>query len=199
MDLGERIQELRKRRGMSQEQLADHLGVTRQSISKWELNTSVPDIEKLKTISRLFSVSMDELLDNELVGETPAECRTAPVGGEGQQYLGHIERLIKKKGYKFGYVLIGWGAVMLLVFAGLAFIFLSHLRAMGGIFDGFGGFGGGPGFDMLPGLQDVQKTFGVLTRAMSLAPFLLMLIPAAVIILGIIIVVKGKKYGESIE
>lgn len=200
MDLGAKIQDLRKRKGMSQEQLADHLGVTRQSISKWELNTSVPDIEKLKTISRLFDVSLDELLDNEAIKEAPGERPSAPPESQGPQYLGRIERLIKKKGYKFGYGLIGWGAVTLLILIGFTFIFISHLRSMGEM---FGNFGGSPGLDMFPeftqGTQNTFGLFGSLTGVMSLVPFLLMIIPAAMIILGIVIAVKGKKYGESIE
>lgn len=62
MTLGEKIQQLRKVSGISQEQLAEQLDVSRQSVSKWELNESVPDIKKLILLSDLFSVSIDELL-----------------------------------------------------------------------------------------------------------------------------------------
>ena len=60
--LGEKIQQLRKASGLSQEQLAEQLNVSRQSISKWELNDSVPEIDKIVLISSIFSVSTDELL-----------------------------------------------------------------------------------------------------------------------------------------
>ena len=66
MMLGEKIQALRKERQMSQEQLANQLGVSRQSISKWELSESVPDIGNLISIGELFGVSMDTLLKEEL-------------------------------------------------------------------------------------------------------------------------------------
>ena len=62
MTLGEKIQQLRKISGISQEQLAEQLGVSRQSVSKWELNDSVPEAGKLMAISELFSISLDELL-----------------------------------------------------------------------------------------------------------------------------------------
>lgn len=62
MTLGEKIQQLRKISGISQEQLAEQLGVSRQSVSKWELNDSVPEAGKLLAISELFSISLDELL-----------------------------------------------------------------------------------------------------------------------------------------
>lgn len=62
MTLGEKIQQMRKAAGISQEQLAEQLDVSRQSISKWECNDAVPEINKIVLLSDLFSVSMDELL-----------------------------------------------------------------------------------------------------------------------------------------
>jgi transcriptional regulator with XRE-family HTH domain len=62
MHVGDKIQQLRKASGLSQEQLAEQLDVSRQSVSKWELNESVPDVRKIVMISELFSVSTDELL-----------------------------------------------------------------------------------------------------------------------------------------
>ena len=63
----ERIQELRKRKGLSQEQLADVLSVSRQAVSKWESGQSLPEIEKLIAMSALFEVTIDYILK----GETP--------------------------------------------------------------------------------------------------------------------------------
>jgi len=62
MTLGEKIQQLRKSRGLSQEQLAEKINVSRQSISKWELNNAIPDLNKIVTLSELFSISIDELI-----------------------------------------------------------------------------------------------------------------------------------------
>jgi len=62
MDVGRRVQALRVQSGLSQEALADQLGVTRQSVSKWELGQALPDTEKIVQISRLFGVSTDWLL-----------------------------------------------------------------------------------------------------------------------------------------
>ena len=67
MSLGERIQQLRKARGLSQEQLADSLNISRQAISKWETDQSSPEIENILALSSLFSVSTDELLGNDTV------------------------------------------------------------------------------------------------------------------------------------
>ena len=62
MTLANRIQTLRKQNGMSQEALAEKLGVTRQAVSKWESEQSVPDMENIIAISDLFEVSTDYLL-----------------------------------------------------------------------------------------------------------------------------------------
>lgn len=62
MTLGEKIQLLRKEKNLSQEELAAKLEVSRQAISKWELGDSVPDIDKIITISDFFAVTTDYLL-----------------------------------------------------------------------------------------------------------------------------------------
>ena len=61
MTLGERIRALRQGRGMSQEALAEALGVSRQAVSKWEKSLSYPDTENLLSLAELFGVSADEL------------------------------------------------------------------------------------------------------------------------------------------
>ena len=66
MDLGNRIANLRKKNNLSQEELADKIGVTRQTISKWELNNTTPDIMQAKKISEVFSISLDELTNNNM-------------------------------------------------------------------------------------------------------------------------------------
>lgn len=62
MTFGEKLQRLRRREGLSQEQLAASLGVSRQAVSKWELGEAVPGTENVVEISRLFRVSTDDLL-----------------------------------------------------------------------------------------------------------------------------------------
>lgn len=64
MDLGGKICELRKKENLSQEQLAEKLNVTRQTISNWELGQTAPDIYQAKEISKIFSISLDELVEN---------------------------------------------------------------------------------------------------------------------------------------
>lgn len=62
MNIAERIQTLRKAKGISQEELADMLGVTRQAVSKWESMQSTPDIDKIAKLSEIFDASTDYIL-----------------------------------------------------------------------------------------------------------------------------------------
>ena len=62
MQIGNKISQLRKLSGMTQEQLAEKLHVSRQTISKWEAGTTMPDLESVATISRMFQVPLDDLM-----------------------------------------------------------------------------------------------------------------------------------------
>ena len=73
MSLGTTISRLRAEKKLSQGDLADALGVSRQSVSKWETDTSVPELDKLVKLSQLFGITLDELV----TGEAPPE--SAPV------------------------------------------------------------------------------------------------------------------------
>lgn len=64
MTLGEKIREARKNCGLSQEQLAERMCVSRSAIAKWETGKGMPDIENLRSLSRMLQVSVDSLLDD---------------------------------------------------------------------------------------------------------------------------------------
>ena len=66
MEIGNKIMELRKKKGLSQEELADKVGVARQTISKWELGETSPDLKQARELSKIFNVSLDELVDNDI-------------------------------------------------------------------------------------------------------------------------------------
>ena len=65
MEFNEKLQELRKQKGLTQEELAELLYVSRAAISKWESGRGFPNIESLKAISKYFSISLDDLLSGE--------------------------------------------------------------------------------------------------------------------------------------
>lgn len=69
MDFGEKLFELRKEKNLSQEEVADRLNVSRQSVSKWETNQSVPDFDKIIPLCELFGIGAEELL----TGKKPEE------------------------------------------------------------------------------------------------------------------------------
>ena len=71
MNFAEHLMALRRQRGWSQEELGSQIGVTRQTVSKWEMSQSTPELEKLVELSRLFGMSIDRLVGLETAGERP--------------------------------------------------------------------------------------------------------------------------------
>ena len=80
MTLGQRIQELRKQNNLSQEALGEKLGVSRQAISRWEMDGAVPEVDKLIAMGKLFGVSLNDLLQVESgpAGPEPKIVLTLP-------------------------------------------------------------------------------------------------------------------------
>lgn len=79
MTFGEKLYKLRKARGLSQEALAEKLHTSRQAVSKWENDNGYPETEKIILISKLFQISLDDLLieEREMDAESDAGCRDA--------------------------------------------------------------------------------------------------------------------------
>lgn len=90
MTFSEKLTDLRRKAGLSQEQLADRLGVTRQSVSKWEGGTAMPELVKLISLSELFGVSVDYLVKDWM--EEPDN----PCGGTEEISSKQADRLEKK-------------------------------------------------------------------------------------------------------
>lgn len=110
MTLGERIHALRVGRGLSQGDVADALSVSRQSVSKWETDGSVPELDKLIALSTLFGVSLDELVRGEDVpsGAQPAPP-AAPASSPASQAQPHETRKV------IGVILLCFGALLFLL------------------------------------------------------------------------------------
>ncbi|MBQ8207694.1 MAG: helix-turn-helix transcriptional regulator [Clostridia bacterium] len=85
MNLGQRIYELRKTKNLSQGDLADMLEVSRQSISKWETDTSIPELDKLIKMSEIFGISLDTLVKGE--AETEVEKEKTASSPEPQKII----------------------------------------------------------------------------------------------------------------
>ena len=78
MTLGQRIQELRKGLRLSQEELGERMGVSRQAISKWEGDQAIPELDKLIALSKLFGLTVGQLLGVEQPAPAPAPPQRAP-------------------------------------------------------------------------------------------------------------------------
>lgn len=98
MNIADRIQTLRKARGISQEELADRVGVSRQAVSKWESEQSLPDIDRIIALSEFFGVTTDYLLKG--IEEAPGRAARTPsallfaVGGAMVNAVGLITAIV---------------------------------------------------------------------------------------------------------
>lgn len=77
IETANRLYELRKKNGLSQEELADKLGISRQAVSKWERAEASPDTDNLILLAKLYNVSLDELLNSEKATEAAFEANEA--------------------------------------------------------------------------------------------------------------------------
>ena len=109
MEFNNKLYELRKQKGFSQEELANRLNVSRQTVSKWEVGDSTPDMEKLIAISDLFGISLDEL-----VLDKAPEPASAPQPANSELYTDIKEKVLTdenrkkaKKGLKIGAIILG--------------------------------------------------------------------------------------------
>lgn len=109
MGFGENLQNLRKIKSMSQEQLAEKLEVSRQAVSKWESGNGYPETEKLITICEIFDCSMDNLVKGKITADTT---------GEKRKYENLQNKFSKGMALAVGIILLG--TTILLYFAGLS-------------------------------------------------------------------------------
>lgn len=82
MTFHNKLYNLRKQKGLSQEELANRLNVSRQTVSKWEIGDSTPDMEKLIAISDLFDISLDELVMDKVPIQTEATSSKSEIVSE---------------------------------------------------------------------------------------------------------------------
>lgn len=115
--LGENILKLRKRQGLSQEQLGELVNVTRQTISNWELNETTPNPGQLKLLSKALNVSIDELLDNDVKNVLVEKVSNT------EKLAGIIIKILKVAGIVFIIY------VVLIVIAIISFQFIGSSKA----------------------------------------------------------------------
>ena len=108
MLLSEKIMNLRKKSGWSQEELAEQLDISRQSVSKWEVNQALPQIDKVLQLCEIFGVSTDELLQDKKSIQSQAEKSRVGKYFGTDGFRGEAnENLTSMQAYKVGRFL-GW-------------------------------------------------------------------------------------------
>lgn len=100
MTFGEKLSKIRKEKNITQEQLAEKLGVSRQAISKWESNTAFPETEKLIKMSELFDCSLDYLLKDSVESKASAEPVRKPQPIGGARYIFCIRERKSEKSWR---------------------------------------------------------------------------------------------------
>ena len=108
MNLGEKIQQLRKQKGLSQEQLATQITVSRQAISKWELGEAKPDTDHVIQLSKIFNVSIDYLLIDDNDKSTDTENEASATSVSVQESRISVQKII-------GLILLGVGLVAIVL------------------------------------------------------------------------------------
>lgn len=225
MKLNEKIYWCRKQAGLSQEALAEMIGVSRQSISKWETGDAMPEVTKLPLLAKTFGVTADWLLSEEgIPQEAPSEpaaesapqVEAAPWPDWVDNLPGFIGRAVKKFGWLYGVRTAAGGAMFALFGLLMRAVSGSFFRASSSMMDPF--FGGSMGsvtwYDEFGNVTSAPSyadsvldsiglggTGGSFTTAMS-QPFdlisgFVIFIGVAMVIAGIVMAVLLKKWGEK--
>ena len=201
MKLNKKIIYSRKKAGLSQLDLADALGVSRQSVSKWETGESNPDITKLPALAKALGVSIDWLLSEDAPAEEKAPAPDTATTIQERVYPDWVEHLpksivglIKKYGWIYG-VYIAIGGFVFTVFGIFARV-LSHNFIFGGSqsYDPFSG-----GFSELDPFMN-QSFSGINNLAWSgfsaITGFVIA-IGVIITLFGVILAVSLKKWGKK--
>ena len=199
MNLGEKIYQHRRQLGLSQEALAEQLGVTRQAVSKWELGTSAPELETVVSLARTFGVTTDYLLcDIEPIAKT----EVPPAEPEKTDWLDRLPGFIGKMFRKFG-----WLAGVYLFAVGAMFTGLGALarfmvdRMFIGFDNDFAAIMGGPmgysGFsDPIFDVYNQQVNNLAANNPVSIMGTFIIVLGVVMMIAGVILAVVLKKRGK---
>ena len=177
MTFGQKLQGLRLRAGMSQDALAEKLNVSRQAVSRWERDETMPETDKVVALADLFDVTTDYLLRQQT--EQRATCQAGSTyDAEKQDWTEKLAQLARTKGYLLGWVLIVWGAADLLGLLSTALMvngFLFNFRVdalLSGVVEG-------PVSGMVTGMLWLPALYGVVK-----------------IVAGVLVLRYGKRYAE---
>ena len=221
MNLSEKILYCRKKAGLSQEALAEKLGVSRQAISKWETGESVPELSKLVLLARAFDVTTDWLLsESEPEPETSPESEIpaapeAPAQSSNwvESIPGVIGRLIRRYGWLYGVYTALAGLGFIVIGAVARGVSLSMERSFFSDMGGMSSFGGYGGFSDFAGSGTIwydsagnviSSPFGSsgmgssgFTNPVAILGTVIIVIGVVMLIAGVILAVYLKKRGNA--
>lgn len=197
MKLSEKILYYRKKAGLSQEELAGRVGVSRQAVSKWELGDAAPEVDKLRALAREFGVTVDELLSE----EAPREPEQAPPPRHSPT-AGRLGRMVGRWGWLAG-VYIALSGLGVALVGGLArFAFSRMFRMVSAGWGAMDPFGSG-GWELV--LPDGTVTSGGMSGISSMGQVFLtfatvilavgLVITLAGAVLAVVLYRKGRKNG----
>ena len=222
MNLSGKILYCRKKAGLSQEALAEKLGVSRQAVSKWETGEAVPELSKLVLLAQTFGVTTDWLLsESEPEPETPPAGTASDAAEEPpktnwvESVPGVIGRLIRRYGWLFGvytalaglgFIVIG--AVARAVSLSMERSFFGAMNGVGSPFGGYGLDGGLSGFGGATVWYDsagnvISSPFGSsgasagFTNPVAVVGTVVIVIGVVMLIAGVVLAVYLKKRGTK--
>lgn len=167
MTLGEKLQKLRKARGLTQEELASTVGVSRQSLSKWESDGALPDTANIIILADLFGVTTDYLLrEVEAAESTPDQAPAVP---------SVVQLVPPQKKAPPAALLVGYCLLILGLAVFLGLVLLSNIFPVS-VARGDGFVSGVNGFLLAYGLRDVYhlSLFGILLGVVIIVVYLLL-------------------------
>lgn len=174
MTLSEKILCYRKSAGLSQEELAARVGVSRQAVSKWETGESTPELNKVVLLARAFQITTDQLLSPEAPSSSaPPPSSHAP--SSKYQAIPFFGRMVRRWGWLAGVYLFLQGAGMTLV-GGIARYAFSAMLAPVSPVEGLSGMG-----------MEVLFSNGPFSRTASV----FLTIPTVIMLLGVLVMIAG--------
>ena len=182
MKLSEKILYYRKKAGLSQEELAGRVGVSRQAVSKWELGDAAPEVDKLRALAREFGITVDELLSEEV----PREPEQAPPP-QHSPTAGWLGRMVGRWGWLAG-VYIALSGLGVALVGGLArFAFSRMFRMVSAGWGAMDPFGSG-GWELV--LPDGTVTSGGMSGISSMGQVFLTF-ATVILAVGLVITLAG--------
>ena len=189
MQLHEKIFRCRRQLGLSQEELAERIGVTRQAVSKWEQGISTPELDSLVALAKIFGVTTDYLLSD--AEQMP---KTQQPSGEKQDWLDRLPGVLQRGFRRYGWLLGVRLAVAGGLFAGLGALGKAMAESMSSTMNGFVDVF--EGFPMTDPFQQQMKQM-IANEPVSILCSVLMIFGLVLMTAGIVLAIWLKKKSKK--